>query len=158
MFLASSNESSAKTWDQINQVIYPYRSIALLSINELKIHWPIKADLNDDNFRTEDRCLWQLIVHPLMEISPIIVVDGNCDTPFVMEEVERLIEIGAIRKTFFVTENKTFPVLNKLVDKLDNLRTTTLNTINSKSAPIELRMIIQDAKNSARFSRKYDSI
>jgi len=113
LLLASSKEESIDLFLAIKHSILGLRIVALLAPSQEKITFYM------DNFRTVDDSEWRTVAYPLMEKTPIIVVDTRQATSGVVEEVQRILSYeNLFPKTVFVTFASGYaPVLDKVTNK-----------------------------------------
>ena len=113
LFLTTSSWENAWYMMRLKGAVFPLRIVALLDPERVA---PFLSTLfSMDNLRTVDGSVWRSVVHPLMDLVPVVVLDTRVPSPGVVHEVERVLaEPRRLAKTVFMTGPKgESPALDK---------------------------------------------
>jgi hypothetical protein len=115
LFLTTSQSRQKALAVQMIHAFRPYRVVFLLS-DDLTVGVYDAEDFSQENLRTPDDVDWRHVVHPLIEIVPIVVIDTRDASPAVIEESIHMLAPERCRKAVFMTTSLgESPVLNCVV-------------------------------------------
>jgi hypothetical protein len=117
LLLGTSNGECVRLRHKLERGLYPYRVVVLFdphaaSPSDFSLF--ARNLLEWDNLRTTSGN-WRSVVHPLMDMVPIIVMDTRFPTPGVIEEAKRVTTEGLSGKTvLLVGDDGSAPALGDL--------------------------------------------
>lgn len=114
LLLGSSKSATALLWDELEKALYPLRVVALIDPQDA--HWTVQRNIAFDNLRTKKQNHWRSIVHPLMDLSLLVVVDARVASPAVVEECIRVMQSPdrARRAIFVQADNHDRPAIDAI--------------------------------------------
>ena len=103
LLLGASVKTNLLSLAALNAALPCYRTVALLRWGE-RLPFDAVRPFYFNNLRTENAYEWRTIVFHLMDVVPVIVIDGRVDSPAVAEEVARIRRKGYLDRVVFVAE------------------------------------------------------
>lgn len=115
LLLGNSGPETLELRHRIERGIFPYRVVALFKPDAAK-ELPNASDVTNrlewDNFRTVGNGDWRDVVHPLMDTTPLLVLDARIASKFVVEEAARVLgRYDLLQKTLFIGADGATPAL-----------------------------------------------
>jgi hypothetical protein len=112
LVLGSSSRLSDRFFKITKRLMHPVRVVSLLEGNLFSVLALPGSGL--DNLRTINSAKWRLVVHQLIEITPLVIVDARFPTPLVCEEITHLLDERRVSKTIFVVnEDGSAPAIEE---------------------------------------------
>ena len=116
LFLSTSDAMSVEQHHRLKRSISPLRVVSLLDIG-ISTDADTAGSLNLDCLRTEEDEDWWMVIVLLIELTPVVVINADAESPRVIREATHLVSEDITYKTIFHS-NRDAPLLRQVSDAI----------------------------------------